>query len=188
MNVQELCADLDRYARDGVLCAHTAADLLRRRIASGIDLDPELCAGETDGYSARLLHATPACSVLALTWLPGQMTPIHDHISWCVVGVLAGAELDESFQLWRIGGRRVLVPAGQTTSTAGRVTVLEPPDEDIHRVSNPGRVPAVSLHIYGADIRHNGNSSINRVFGEPIAAEPPPGARQIHWRTERRAA
>ncbi|WP_412543037.1 cysteine dioxygenase family protein [Longispora sp. K20-0274] len=182
--ITELLADLRRYAESGVLYAPTAADLLRKHLAAGLDLDPELCAGEATGYSQRVLYSGPSHSVLALTWMPGQQTSIHDHIAWCVVGVLEGCELDEAFRLWRVPGkrRRYLVPDGQTTSTAGRVTMLQPPHEDIHRVSNPGRTRAVSLHIYGADITANGSSSINRVFGEAVLDEPPLGARPVTWR------
>ena len=50
------------------------------------------------------MHAEPdGCfSVVALVWRPGQY-PIHDHVTWCVIGVLQGAEYEELFAL-REGG------------------------------------------------------------------------------------
>jgi hypothetical protein len=41
-----------------------------------------------DRYRQHLLYVSPTrrLSVVALVWQPGQRTPIHDHIAWCVVG------------------------------------------------------------------------------------------------------
>ncbi|WP_344656836.1 cysteine dioxygenase family protein [Catenulispora subtropica] len=177
-------SDLDRYAAIGVLTPQTTADTLRRYLEAGLIVPDDLCEGDEGGYTQRLLYAGPTHSVVALTWLPDQRTPIHDHVAWCVAGVVEGAEVDESFRLWRLAGsgRKVLVPTGRTTCTPGRVQFLVPPDEDIHRVSNGGTGRAVSLHVYGADISVNGNSSINRVFGQEVVEQPPPGARIVSWR------
>jgi predicted metal-dependent enzyme (double-stranded beta helix superfamily) len=41
------------------------------------------------------------------------------------------------------------------------------PPGDIHRVRNSGDVPAVSLHVYGADLSRLG-SSVRRVYGLPV--------------------
>ncbi|MEZ0112540.1 putative metal-dependent enzyme (double-stranded beta helix superfamily) [Catenulispora sp. EB89] len=183
-NLREFLSDLDRYAAIGVLTPQLTADTLRKYLKGGLIVPEDLCAGETGGYSQRLLHASPSHSVVVLTWLPGQRTPVHDHIAWCVSGVVEGVEVDESFRLWRPAGsgRKVLAPAGRTTFTPGRVQLLVPPDEDIHRVSNGGTGRAVSLHIYGADISDNGGSSINRVFGQAVVSIPPAGAALVSWR------
>lgn len=183
-NVTELLSDLQRYADIGVLYPQVAADTLRKYLRADLILAPDLRVGDSSGYCQHLIHASKTHSVLALTWLPGQRTPIHDHVAWCVSGVVEGVELDESFRLWRSPGRggKVLVPNGRTTSTPGRVSLLLPPDEDIHRVSNAGDTMAISLHIYGADITENNNSSINRVFGESVVDDPPAGSRPVSWR------
>ncbi|MEV7360399.1 cysteine dioxygenase family protein [Kitasatospora sp. NPDC091276] len=184
-NLDEFLSDLARYAAADVLTAQLTADTLRKYLRSGLIVPDDLCAGDTDGYSQRLLHAGRTHSVVALTWLPGQSTPIHDHVAWCVSGVVEGVEVDEAFRLWRPSrtGRRVLVPSGRTTCSPGRVQLLVPPDEDIHRVSNGGTGRAVSLHVYGADIALNGGSSINRVFGNEVVDLPPDGARLVSWRS-----
>src|SRR5579863_1626480 len=55
--------------------------------------------GSPDGYQSHLLHAEPdgSFSIAAMVWLPGQETVIHDHVSWCVTGVLQGREYEEIF-------------------------------------------------------------------------------------------
>src|SRR3546814_11261878 len=43
-----------------------------------------------DHYARRELYRSPehGYSVVAMTWAPGQATPIHDHCGlWCVEGV-----------------------------------------------------------------------------------------------------
>jgi predicted metal-dependent enzyme (double-stranded beta helix superfamily) len=42
--------------------------------------------GDPATYRCHLLHAEPdgSFSVVALVWRPGQATPIHDHVTWCV--------------------------------------------------------------------------------------------------------
>ena len=64
-------------------------------------LAPEHRRADPDRYRANLVHVAPdgAFSLLALVWLPGQATPIHDHLSWCVVGVHQGAELESRYRL-----------------------------------------------------------------------------------------
>jgi predicted metal-dependent enzyme (double-stranded beta helix superfamily) len=49
----------------------------------------------------------------------------------------------------------------------GDVSVLVPPDEDIHRVENGGKELAISVHVYGDDISVLG-SSINEQFSEDL--------------------
>jgi len=57
--------------------------------------------GDPGGYCSDPLHAEPYGSfpVTALVWRPGQATPIHDHIAWCVFGVIQGAEYEKRYAL-----------------------------------------------------------------------------------------
>ena len=128
--------------------------------------------GGPDGYQAHLMHAEPdgSFSVVAVVWRPGQVTPVHDHVTWCVAGVLCGAEDEELFTLAGARGRpgAAIRPAGRNLTGAGSVTGFAPPG-DMHRVHNPGPGVTVSLHVYGADISRLG-SSVRRVYSLPIQA------------------
>jgi 3-mercaptopropionate dioxygenase len=123
-------------------------------------------AGDPDHYASHLLHAEPdgAFSVVALVWLPGQVTPVHDHVTWCTFGVLQGVEHEELFTLADDG--QSLLRAGQADNVTGEVTGFAPPG-DIHRVRNVGDGVAISLHVYGADIARLGGST-RRVYDLPI--------------------
>ena len=103
----------------------------------------------------------------ALVWLPGQATPIHDHVSWCVVGVYEGNEYETLYQRDKdTDGTEYLVEDGVKTCPTGTTEALTPPG-DIHKVENQGDCLAISLHIYGADICKLG-SSIRRSYDLPV--------------------
>jgi 3-mercaptopropionate dioxygenase len=124
------------------------------------------CTGDPDRYRQHVLHVAPdgAFSLVALVWLPGQATPIHDHLSWCVVGVHSGEEHEVRYRL-DAGGRRLAVD-GTSTAGPGTVTGLLPPG-DIHRVTNSAPTTTISLHVYGVDVTRRG-SSIRRRYDLPV--------------------
>ena len=140
---------------------------LRGALPDPVDLLPApLQAGNPDCYQSHLLHAEPdgSFSIAAMVWQPGQETPIHDHVAWCVTAVLQGCEYEEIFALADDG--RALQRAARNVSPAGSVSGFAPPG-DIHRVRNIGDGVAISMHVYGADISRLGNS-IRREYSLPI--------------------
>jgi len=128
-------------------------------------LAPEHREGDPDGYRQHLLHvsADRRLSIVALVWLPGQSTPIHDHVSWCVVGVYEGRERETRYRAVESGGRRHLEAAGTIEALPGHVEVIVPSAEaDIHAVTAVGAKPTISIHVYGADIERRGTSIYRR--------------------------
>ncbi|WP_354639145.1 cysteine dioxygenase family protein [Kitasatospora camelliae] len=123
--------------------------------------------GDPDRYRQHVVHAERdgSLSVVALVWLPGQHTSIHDHISWCATGVHLGEESERRFRLVSDGRTARLVATEDVVNPQGTVCGFAPPG-DIHRVSNSGTGTAVSIHVYGADIARFG-SSIRRVYRLP---------------------
>ena len=151
--------DLDDTAVPSVVVAAVRAHL------PGPDL---LTHQERSGAAVRpanvLLHAAPAFSVQAVVWRPGQESTIHDHIAWCVLGMLAGATAETRY---RDHGDHLGV-AGHSVNAVGDVHGFAPPD-DIHKVANLGAGTAISLHVYGADLS-GGRSSTLRRYSLPIVA------------------
>jgi predicted metal-dependent enzyme (double-stranded beta helix superfamily) len=131
-------------------------------------LSASLRHGDPAGYQSHLLYAEPdgSFSVSAMVWMPGQQTMIHDHVAWCVTGVLQGREYEEIFTL--ADGGRALSLAARNVNPAGAVSGFAPPG-DIHRVRNSGDAVAISMHVYGADISRLGNS-IRREYALPVRA------------------
>lgn len=119
-------------------------------------LGPQHYQSDAHHYARNLVYDAPdaSLSLYALVWLPGQWTPVHDHGSWGVVGVLEGVleernyvrlspdrGADEGIQLARSG----VILLGQ-----GAVTSFVPNPDHIHVTGVPAeRSRAVSLHLYG---------------------------------------
>lgn len=166
------------------------ADAVAQRLGRLLG-DPDWLAEEhrqpwEDRYRQHILYVAPdgGFSVVSLVWKPGQKTPIHDHVSWCVVGVYQGEEMETRYALYREAGGQFLVPTRRERATPGETVALVPPDEDIHEVACDGDQPAISIHVYGADIGTLGTSINHRFDDLPIRSEAG-DARRVSWRETR---
>jgi predicted metal-dependent enzyme (double-stranded beta helix superfamily) len=137
-------------------------------------LAPEHRVPAHDTYRQHLLHVSPCrrLSIVALVWLPGQRTPIHDHVSWCVVGVYEGRERETRYRAVEVDGGRCLEPMGSIDAHPGHVEVIVPSVEDIHAVTAVGDGPTISIHVYGADIERLGSSIYRRFDDWPVLSGP----------------
>jgi len=109
--------------------------------------------GSTAGYCRHVLHADPQgrYTAVALIWLPGQVTPVHAHYTWCVYQVLSGVLIEDRYD-W-VGGadgqarwrEAVERPAGAGGYGHGGL-------EQVHRLRHHAGEPAISLHVYGIDV------------------------------------
>jgi 3-mercaptopropionate dioxygenase len=156
--------------RDGQTTAQLVAAELEQHLPSPEILTREQRRGDPAHYQTHVLHIEHdgSFSVVALVWRPGQTTPIHDHVTWCVFGVIQGVEHEELYTLDLNGS--YLIEAGSSTNRSGDVAGFAPPG-DIHRVRNPGPDTAISIHVYGSDIFRLG-SSVRREYHEPIRHHP----------------
>jgi predicted metal-dependent enzyme (double-stranded beta helix superfamily) len=137
--------------------AQLVGEQLRKHLPGPDVLTADQRLGSPDGYRAHTLYVEPdgSFSIVGLVWRPGQLTRIHDHVTWCVVGVIQGVEHEELFD-------EDLELLAVTESHVGDVTCFAPPG-DIHRVHNTGSTTAISLHIYGTDVDRIG-SSVRRYY------------------------
>jgi predicted metal-dependent enzyme (double-stranded beta helix superfamily) len=143
---------LDRDA-DWAETAQLVTNQLRRHLPTPDVLTAEQRLGSPETYQAHNLHIEPggSFSIVALVWRPGQITRIHDHVTWCVLGVIQGVEHEELFDA-------DLNVIGESDNPVGHVSGFAPPG-DIHRVHNTGEETAISIHIYGTDVSRVGSSA-----------------------------
>ncbi|MGH8116691.1 MAG: cysteine dioxygenase, partial [Rhodanobacteraceae bacterium] len=94
--------------------------------------------------------------VIAMTWNPGQGTPIHDHAGlWCVEGVWHGALEVVQYELHEHDDVRYrFVSAGAIQAGVGSAGSLIPPHEH-HSIRNASdRELAISVHVYQDCMTH----------------------------------
>jgi predicted metal-dependent enzyme (double-stranded beta helix superfamily) len=142
--------------------AQLVAEQLRRHLPTPDVLTAEQRAGSPEAYRSHTLHVEPdgSFSIIALVWRPGQITRIHDHVTWCVFGVIQGVEHEELFDA-------DLNPVGRSDNHVGDVSGFAPPG-DIHRVHNTSDSTAISIHIYGTDVTRTG-SSVRRYYDTEVS-------------------
>jgi predicted metal-dependent enzyme (double-stranded beta helix superfamily) len=137
--------------------------LLARLIGTDDWLPEEAARAHPKYYQQYLLHcdALERFSVVSFVWGPGQRTPVHDHCTWGMVGVLRGAEHSRRYA--RAGAGEPLIVGDSQRLEQGHIDLLSPREGDIHEVSNalPDR-PSISIHVYGANI-----GSVRRHVYEP---------------------
>jgi predicted metal-dependent enzyme (double-stranded beta helix superfamily) len=140
--------------------AHNEPEVLQagsRLLAALVSVDdwlpPRYAEPDSNGYRQYLLHVDSRehFSVVSFVWGPGQKTPIHDHTVWGIVGVLRGAENEQSFTRTQDG--RLIEDGPPALLERGAVTAVSPAIGDFHRVSNAyNDRPSISVHVYGANI------------------------------------
>jgi predicted metal-dependent enzyme (double-stranded beta helix superfamily) len=137
--------------------ARLVEEQLREHLPSPEVLTAEQRLGSPDEYLSHTLHVEPdgSFSFIALVWRPGQVTRIHDHLTWCVFGVIQGIEQEELFDA-------DLNLIGRSDNHIGDVSGFAPPG-DIHRVHNTSSTTAISIHVYGTDVTRIG-SSVRRYY------------------------
>ncbi|KWS03180.1 cysteine dioxygenase family protein [Lysobacter capsici] len=169
MNATDALPDLDFPGHDKLVAAidaavnagdeHAVTAALRNTLCKMIrDRDVNLpdCVFDPiqDHYARRELYRSPELgySVVAMTWGPGQGTPMHDHSGlWCVEGVWDGElEITQFELLEREGENFRFRAAGGMHAGPGSAGSLIPPHE-YHTIRNASNDSvAVSLHIYKA--------------------------------------
>lgn len=135
----------------------TVQSKLAALLQSGsLKLDGRFYRTKPDGYARRLLHRDDAgrYTVVVMTWSPGQSTPVHDHGGiWCIDGVVEGeVEVTQYELIEACDAAHRFEHRGAVRAGIGCTGSLIPPHE-YHRMANPTSEPAITIHIYGGEIR-----------------------------------
>ncbi|MFJ3895472.1 MULTISPECIES: hypothetical protein [unclassified Streptomyces] len=126
---------------------------LRTWFESGITIPEPLRRPNEDHYVMYPMYVAPdsSFSIASAVWNVGQKTPVHDHGTWGVIGIVAGRERERRFVVdpSRSNGLREL---GEGYLQPGDIEVCCTTDQDVHSVAAASDVPCVGIHVYGADI------------------------------------
>lgn len=171
-SIQQFIEEAERIVRS----APAESELLRnlrprmeQLLRTPGSVPPEAFAPRKDRFANNLLYRPKdaAFSITGGAWAPGQTTPIHDHLTWAVVGVYEGEEREAIYRRTDDGSdpkRASLALASERINAKGHVTVLG--RAGIHRIDNVSTQLSHSIHVYGRDIGPLERHSYDPVSGE----------------------
>ncbi len=143
---------LDQQPTEAEILSRAGA-LLAALVARDDWLPAECAQPHPEHFQQFLLHADSGerFSIVSFVWGPGQQTPIHDHTTWGLIGMLRGAEYSQPFKLDAQG--RAVRDGAAIRLEPGDVERVSPRVGDIHRVHNAfDDRTSISIHVYGGNI------------------------------------
>ena len=132
------------------LVAGLLPDLLDNRDV----LSEEHKANSLSGYKRNSVFLSPNddFSILAVVWPPGIVSPIHNHQTWCTLGVFEGVIRETCYRVdQRADHKSDTVVVNAVDLVAGNISHMTPDGRDIHSMHNPTEKNAVTIHIYGGN-------------------------------------
>lgn len=143
-------------------CVASIAPRMMRLLAAGDSfLSDDHLRDDPRQMARNLVYASDddSLSLYVLVWRPGQWTPVHDHGSWGVVGVLRGLLEERNYirmnPLQEGDDNIDLRPGGIVLMSPGTVTTFVPNPDHIHETgASADGIGAVSLHLYGRNMNN----------------------------------
>ncbi len=169
---------LDQFAREAERAVRekpTESEIMQsirpllEKLLLSDSLPPETFRPREDRFAMNLLHMPKdkVFSIVGGVWRTGQTTPIHDHLTWALIGVYEGEEREAIYR--RLDDRSdprhaKLEKVSERVNRKGHVTVLG--HAGIHKVDNVSEMITKSIHVYGIDIGNTERHSYDPVTGE----------------------
>ncbi len=127
--------------------------------------------------AAYLVYKPPdrSFSIISMVWGAGQRFPVHDHLSWGLIGVYQNTITEERYERLDDGSKEGYADIRQTGVTnfeEGQIleeglVFDEHRRNDIHRILNQTGRPSVSIHILASDLgmkqRHQYDPNVKTV-------------------------
>lgn len=125
--------------------------LVRRLLISSSWLQGEYLEPDPDtGWSVQMIYDEPdfPLTIQTVSWLPGKVSPIHNHGAWGIVALISGQEKN---MFWRHSEDEKLTnfleKTGECILEPGDIICLMP--DAIHHVEAIGNSPTISFNLYG---------------------------------------
>lgn len=102
-------------------------------------------------YTLYPLYVAPdnSFSIASAVWDVGQSTPVHDHRTWGVIGIVQGEEYEAHYDF---SPNTKPTKVMERHLRKGDVAVCCTSDQDVHKVSCASSEPCVGIHVYGGNI------------------------------------
>jgi predicted metal-dependent enzyme (double-stranded beta helix superfamily) len=178
-SLQDFIHDLDRITRAETSQERIIAEakpLLAKLIRQPDCIDARYNERGATAYGRYILHRAPLFNVSSVVWGPGDNAKAHNHDTWGMVGVIEN-EIQETRFRRRDDGAKAdyadLEVTGVLKNTAGMVSCLIAPNDDIHEMNNVTDRDTVEIHVYGKDLtdmprlRFDTASKVVKTFASP---------------------
>jgi len=157
-SLQDFIQDLDRITRAETSQEKIVAEakpLLAKLIEHPDCIDEKYRQRGATAYGRYMLHRSPRFNVSSVVWGPGDNAKAHNHDTWGMVGVIENEIQETRFRRHDDGskaGFADLEVTGVLKNTAGMVSCLISPNDDIHEMNNVTDRDTVEIHVYGKDL------------------------------------
>lgn len=135
--------------------------------------DPKYRREPEDDRPRYIYHLSDdgSLQIYVVEFAPGTPTPVHDHVTWGLIGTCGGRQLTHRYirrDDGSVDGKADLELMSEEVLERGAVYPLLPPD-DIHRIETVGDEPSFSLHVLGAEMRRQHRNIFDVETGEVTA-------------------
>jgi len=157
-SLETFILDLDqitRAEREPANIVAAAVPLLTRLVQQPDCLEARFKKRGATAYGRYMLHRAPLFNVTSVVWGPGDMAKAHNHDTWGLVGVVENELQETRFRRRDDGSREGFADLAITAvkrNAAGMVSILLPPEDDIHEMLNTTQKDTVEVHVYGKDL------------------------------------
>lgn len=154
--VDDARAVIERHPDDRERVVTELTPLVERVLWDDGLFDDRFRAEPENGRPRYLYHSAPdgSLQVYVVEFAPGQPTPVHDHVTWGLIGVCGGRQRTGRYERADDGSDPLHADLRQISDEVlerGAVYPLLPPN-DIHRIETVGDAPSYSLHVLGVDL------------------------------------
>ena len=178
-SLQDFIEDLERITLKEISQAkivEAAKPLLAKLVRQKDCIDAQFRKRGAATYGRYMLHRAPRFNISSVVWGPGDSAKAHNHDTWGMVGVIEN-EIQETRFHRKDDGRDAGFADLETTAilknSAGMVSCLVAPDDDIHEMNNVSDRDTVEIHVYGKDLtdmprlRFDVASKAAKIFASP---------------------
>lgn len=157
-SLEAFIQDMDRITRDEAAPENIVA--AAKPLLATLVKQPDCLEGQyrkrgKNAYGRYMLHRAPRFNVTAIVWGPGDGATAHNHDTWGLVGVIENEIQETRFRRLDGGSKPDFADLKVTAvlkNTAGMVSCLVPPEDDIHEMNNVTNRDTVEIHVYGKDL------------------------------------
>ena len=152
-SLQSFIRDLDDITRNQnspATIVAAAKPLLAKLVQRPDCVEPKFKKRGVTEYGRYMLHRAPRFNITAVVWGPGDGAKAHNHDTWGLVGVVENEIQETRFRRLDDGSKAEyakLEVKGVLKNSAGMVSCLVPPDDDIHEMNNISARNTVEIHV-----------------------------------------